>query len=57
LLQAGVDQYCQDLTKRLAQWRELNQQKIAPANALLQKYNLPPLSASANVPVAPACER
>jgi hypothetical protein len=57
LLQAGVDQYCQDLTKRLVQWRELNQQKIAPANALLQKYNLPPLSASANVPVAPTCER
>ncbi len=27
-LQAGVDQSCQDLTKRLDQWRELNAQKI-----------------------------
>ena len=27
LLQASVDQLCQDLTKRLAQWRELNGQK------------------------------
>jgi hypothetical protein len=55
LLQSGVDQYCQDLTKRLAQWREFNQQKIAPANALLQKYRLMPLPVSANVPVAPGC--
>ena len=55
LLQSGVDQYCQDLTKRLAQWRELNQQKIAPANSLLQKYNLMPLPVSANVPAAPGC--
>jgi len=55
LLQAGVDQYCQGLTKRLTQWRELNQQKIAQANALLQKYNLTPLSVAANIPVAPDC--
>jgi photosystem II stability/assembly factor-like uncharacterized protein len=55
LLQAGVDQYCQDLTKRLAQWRDLNQQTIAPANALLQKYGVTQLPVSASVPAAPSC--
>jgi photosystem II stability/assembly factor-like uncharacterized protein len=55
LLQAGVDQHCQNLTRRLEQWRDLNQQKIAPVNALLQKYNLPPLPVAANFPTAPAC--
>jgi len=55
LLQAGVDQYCQDLAKRLAQWRELNQQKIAPANALLQKYNLASMPVERNIPVGPGC--
>jgi photosystem II stability/assembly factor-like uncharacterized protein len=57
LLQAGVDQYCQDLSRRLTQWRDLNQQKIAPANTLLQTYNLAPLPVSANVPAAPACAK
>jgi photosystem II stability/assembly factor-like uncharacterized protein len=55
LLQAGVDQSCQDLAKRLTQWRELNSQKILPVNALLQKYNLAPVQVAASVPVAPAC--
>ncbi len=55
LLQAGVDQYCQDLAKRLAQWRELNQQKIAPANAVLQKYSLAPLPVEGSIPAAPGC--
>jgi len=55
LLQAGVDQYCQDLTKRLAQWREVNQQKIAPANALLQKYGSAAIPLTADIPAAPAC--
>ncbi len=55
LLQASVDQYCRDLSKRLTRWLELNQQKIAPANALLQKYNLEPVPVAAKVPVAPEC--
>ena len=55
LLQAGVDQYCQDLAKRLAQWREFNQQKIAPVNAVLQKYNLAPLPVETNIPAGPGC--
>ena len=57
LLQAGVDQSCQDLAKRLTQWRELNQQKIAPVNALLQKYNLTPLPVETNIPTGPRCEK
>jgi hypothetical protein len=55
LLQADVDQYCKDSVKRLTQWRELNQQKIAPVNTLLQKYNLESLPVAANTPAVPAC--
>ena len=57
LLQSGVDQSCQGLAKRLTQWRELNQQKILPVNALLQKYNLAPAPVSANIPTAPECRK
>jgi photosystem II stability/assembly factor-like uncharacterized protein len=57
LLQSGVDQSCQDLAKRLTQWRELNQQKIAPVNTLLQKYNLAQVPVSANIPAAPECRK
>jgi photosystem II stability/assembly factor-like uncharacterized protein len=55
LLQAGVDQYCQELGNRLTQWRDLDQQKIVPVNALLQKQNLALLPAAANIPAAPSC--
>jgi hypothetical protein len=57
LLEAGVEQYCQELGKRLTQWRDLNQQKIRPVNDVLQKYNLAPLSLAANIPTAPRCEK
>jgi hypothetical protein len=57
LLEASVEQYCQDLAKRLTQWRDLNQQKIAPVNALLQKQNLAPLPVAANIPATPRCEK
>jgi photosystem II stability/assembly factor-like uncharacterized protein len=57
LLQAGVDQYCKDLTNRLNQWRDFNLQKISPVNAILQKYNLAPLPAAANIPTAPECAK
>jgi photosystem II stability/assembly factor-like uncharacterized protein len=55
MLEASVEQYCQNLVKRLAQWRDLNQQKIAPVNALLQKQNLAPLPVATNIPTAPTC--
>jgi hypothetical protein len=55
LLEASVEQHCQALGKRLAQWRELNQEKIAPVNALMQKQNLAPLSVAASIPMAPKC--
>jgi hypothetical protein len=55
LLEASAEQYCQALAKRLVQWRELNQQKIAPVNALMQKQNLAPLPVAANIPMAPKC--
>ncbi len=57
MLEAGVEQHCQDLGKRLPQWRDLNQQKISPVNALLQKYNLAPLPVATNIPNAPNCRK
>ncbi len=54
LLQASVEQYCQELTKRLSQWRDLTQQKIAPVNTLLQKQNLA-LPVASDIPSAPRC--
>ncbi len=57
LLEASVEQYCQELAKRLTQWRDLNQQKIAPVNAVLQKQNLAPLPVAANIPATPRCEK
>jgi hypothetical protein len=57
LLEGSVEQYCQELGKRLTQWRELNQQKIAPVNALLQKQNLSPLPIATDIPAAPKCEK
>ena len=43
-LQEGVQQTCQTLTKRIDQWRQLNEKTLPPANDLLKKYNLEPLS-------------
>jgi photosystem II stability/assembly factor-like uncharacterized protein len=57
LLEASVEQYCQDLSKRLTQWRDLDQQKIQPVNALLQKQNLTSLPIAANIPAAPRCKK
>jgi hypothetical protein len=57
LLEGSVEQNCQELAKRLAQWRDLNQQKIAPVNTLLQKYSLAPAPISSNIPAAPRCEK
>jgi hypothetical protein len=57
LLEAGVEQYCQQLAKRLTQWRDLNQQKIQAVNDVLQKYNAAPLTVAANIPTAPKCEK
>ena len=57
LLQASADQACRDLTSRLAQWHDLNQQKLPPVNEILQKQNLPPLPIAATIPVAPQCRK
>jgi photosystem II stability/assembly factor-like uncharacterized protein len=57
LLQAGVDQYCKELDKRLEQWSDLNKEKIPTVNALLQKNALAALPAVTNIPPAPACRK
>jgi photosystem II stability/assembly factor-like uncharacterized protein len=53
-LQAAVDDYCGQLTKRLSQWRE-NNQAITPVNTLLQKYNLAPLPVASSIPADLSC--
>jgi hypothetical protein len=40
--------------KQVAQWR-VNNQTIASVNALLQKYNQPPLPVAAAIPQGPEC--
>jgi len=55
LLEASVEQYCQELAKRLTQWHDLNQQKISPVNTLLQKQNLAPLPIATSIPSTPRC--
>jgi hypothetical protein len=56
-LQAGVDQSCEQVVKRLARWRELNAQSIQPVNALLQKYKQSPLPIASNIPADPSCTK
>jgi len=55
-LQEGVQQHCQALTKRLAQWHELNEKKIEPVNMLLHQHNLEALPQASGIPPAPGCE-
>jgi photosystem II stability/assembly factor-like uncharacterized protein len=54
-LEEGVNDYCQQLAKRLGQWREANQ-SIAAVNGLLQKYSVAPLPVAANIPAEPSCK-
>jgi hypothetical protein len=56
VLQSGVDQSCQELSKRLAQWKGL-QSEIANANATLQKNGQPTLPTMAAIPVGPSCAK
>jgi len=41
--QSAVTESCSGLTKRLAEWRELERQALSAVNAALEKYNLAPL--------------
>ena len=52
----GVRQSCQDLVKRLAQWREANSQNIPAVNILLKRYGLAPLPVVTGIPADPSCE-
>ena len=55
-VQEGVSRTCQMLSKRVADWREMNEKSIAPVNDLLRKYNLLPLPVIANPLAAPDCK-
>jgi photosystem II stability/assembly factor-like uncharacterized protein len=54
-VEEGVEMACQNLNKRLAQWRDVNEKNIGPVNDLLRKYSLDPLLVATNTPAAPAC--
>jgi len=54
-LQEGVEMACQNLSKRLTQWREANEKNIGPVNDILRKYGLDPLPVASDIPVAPDC--
>jgi len=54
-LQESVNEYCGQLAKRLALWRE-SSKDIATLNTLLQKYSLAPLPVAQNIPAGPACK-
>ena len=56
-LQASVDQACQALVKKLAQWRELNSASIPSLNTLLQKYGAAALPVPSNIPSDLPCAR
>ena len=56
-LQSGVDQSCQQLGKRLAQWRELQAGAMASTNALLQKGGQQPLPVMSKIPMGPNCSK
>jgi photosystem II stability/assembly factor-like uncharacterized protein len=55
-LQSGVDQSCQQLTKRLAQWEQLQSGDLAKTNAMLQKNKQQPLPTT-SIPTAPSCAK
>lgn len=54
-LQNSVDHSCAELSKRLAQWKEVQSGLLASANTVLQKNNQLPLPPMENLPQAPAC--
>jgi hypothetical protein len=54
-LRAGVELSCKQLAVRLAEWRDLNGQKIQPVNALLKKSGMEQLPISSRIPQSPGC--
>jgi photosystem II stability/assembly factor-like uncharacterized protein len=56
-LQSGVDQSCQELNKRLAQWKELQGGSQQSANAMLQKNGRAMLPTMTSIPVGPSCAK
>ncbi len=55
VLQKAVDDSCQVVTKRLAQWRDLNSQPLTNLNQLLRQNGLEPLPIATNLPAPPTC--
>lgn len=55
-LKTGVDQSCQTLTKRTAEWVDLNKSDIANLNSQLQSNGLPLLPVNSDIPHPPDCK-
>src|SRR5207302_1476581 len=56
-LETAVQQNCQQVAKKLAQWQEINAKDLADANALLHKSNGAALPVVANVAAMPPCAK
>ena len=56
-LEAGVDQSCQQLAKKMAQWREINAKSVPSVNTLVQKYGAGALPVASSSIAAPQCGR
>ena len=54
-LRSGVDLSCKRLVSRLAEWRDLNQQKVPRTNNLLKKNGLAQLPVASATPDTPSC--
>ena len=52
----SIEESCAALNGALSQWREINAQTVAQANALLDKYKLAALPIAAAAPAGDACQ-
>jgi hypothetical protein len=51
----AIEESCTELNGAISQWRAINAQTIPQANALLEKYKLPSLPITAEIPTGDAC--
>ena len=56
LLQAGVNQFCQTLAKRVTEWSGLNKNEIPNLNSQLQSAGLSGLPVKSEIPRGPECK-
>jgi len=55
-LQAGINQACQNLAKRIAEWSDLNKKEIPNLNSQLQTSGMSALPVKSETPRGPECK-